>query len=141
MHELSLLKDLMSKIKTIAGILLITSAITHLLQLVWVGFELHDIGAAIYGALYGLLGILLILYMDNKLITIVGVIFPTIGCLLGLNRLINIEIAIHGEMNWFIVWHIIADIIVVAACIYSYFHLRSQATLHEFDLEPNKKKR
>ncbi len=31
------------KLKTIAGLLLIASAITHLLQLLWVGFEWHDI--------------------------------------------------------------------------------------------------
>jgi hypothetical protein len=114
------------KLKIIAGLLLIASAVTHLLQLLWVGFEWHDIGAAIYGALYGALGILLILYKDNKLITIGGVILPTIGGLLGLYRLINIEIAIHGQINWFIVWHIIADLIVVPVCIYSYIHLRRQ---------------
>ena len=120
-----------AKLKTFAGLLLIASAITHLLQLFWVGFEWHDINAAIYGALYGLLGILLILYKDNKIITIVGVIFPTIGGLLGLNRLINIEIAIHGEINWFIVWHIIADIIIVPVCIFSYIHLRRLETNNE----------
>jgi len=114
------------KFKIVAGLLLIASAITHVLQIFWVGFEWHDIGAAIYGALYGLLGLLLILYKDNRSITLVGIIFPTIGGLLGLNRLINIEIAIHGEINWFIVWHIFADAIIVPFCVYSYIILQRQ---------------
>jgi len=114
------------KFKNLAGLLLIASAITHILQIFWVGFEWHDIGAAIYGASYGIIGFLLILYKDNKTITLTGIIFPFIGGFLGLNRLITIEIAIYGEINWFIVWHVIADVIIVPICIYSYIHLKQQ---------------
>ncbi len=119
------------KCKIIAGILLIISAITHVGQLFVVGFELHDIGAALYGSTYGILGILLIIisYKDasinwKRLITLGGAIWPLIGGILGLNRLINIEIAIHGEINWFIILHVMIDCIVVPICIYSFLKLR-----------------
>ena len=119
------------KLKTIAGVLLIISAITHVVQLFVVGFEWHDIGAALYGSTYGLLGILLIVVsyqavslLMKKVITIGGVIWPLIGGLLGLNRLINIELKIHGEINWFIVIHVIIDCIVIPICIYSLLKLR-----------------
>ena len=119
------------KLKVIAGILLIISAITHVLQLFIVGFEWHDMGAALYGSTYGILGILLIIvsYQDvstimKKIITLVGIIWPLIGGLLGLNRLINIELKIHGEINWFIIFHVIIDCIVIPICIYSLLKLR-----------------
>ena len=114
------------KLKIVSGILLIISAITHIGQLLFVGFELHDIGAALYGSSYGVLGFLLILVsckdislIWNKIITLVGVILPLVGGILGLNRLINIEIGIHGEINWFIVLHVIIDCIVIPSCLYS----------------------
>jgi len=119
------------KLKIIAGVLLIISAITHVIQLFVVGFEWHDIGAAFYGSTYGILGILLIVVsgrnlsiMMKKLITLGGMIWPLIGGLLGLNRLINIELKIHGEINWFIIFHIIIDCIVIPICLYSLLKLR-----------------
>ena len=112
------------KLRILAGILLIASAITHVLQIFWVGFEWHDIFAAVYGSSYGILGLLLILYRESKPLAIIGAIHPTIGGILGLYRLINIEIAVHGYINWFIVWHVIVDAIVVPICIYSYIKLR-----------------
>ena len=119
------------KLKIIAGILLIISAITHVVQIFVVGFEWHDIGAALYGSTYGILGILLIIISSQdlstimkKVITIGGIIWPLIGGILGLNRLINIELKIHGEINWFIIFHVIIDSIVIPICIYSLLKLR-----------------
>ena len=119
------------KQKIVAGILLIISSITHVGQLVVVGFEWHDIGAAVFGVVYGILGISLIIisYKDislkwKKVMTLGGIVLPLIGGLLGLNRLINIELKIHSEMNWFIVFHIIIDCIVIPICIYSFLQLR-----------------
>jgi len=119
------------KLKIIAGIFLIFSAITHVVQIFIVGFEWHDIGAALYGSTYAILGIFLIVtsYRDvsiimKKIITLGGIIWPLIGGILGLNRLINIELKIHGEMNWFIVLHVIIDCIVIPICIYSLLKLR-----------------
>ncbi|TXT59373.1 MAG: conserved membrane protein of unknown function [Promethearchaeota archaeon] len=108
------------KLRIIAGILLIASAITHLGQLIVVGFEWHDLAAAIIGGLYGVLGILLLLYKENRPLTFIGIIYPFIGGTLGLVRLISIEIAQNGTINWFIVWHLIVDIIVVPSLFLYY---------------------
>ena len=119
------------KLKVFAGILLIISAITHIGQFLVFGFELHDIGAAIFGIAYGLLGFRLIVISIKdvslkwkKVMTFGGIILPLIGGILGLNRLINIEIKIYGVFNWFIVIHVIIDCIVIPICIYSFLQLR-----------------
>jgi hypothetical protein len=111
------------KLRYLAGIVLIISSITHLVQLALVGFEWHDIAAATIGGLYGLLGILLLLIEDNKPLTFTGIVFPFIGGTLGFVRLISIEIGVHGTINWFIVWHLIADAIIVPSlfCYYISF--------------------
>ncbi len=114
------------KLKIFAGILLITSAITHVTQLFFVGFEWHDIGAAIIGSIYGILGVLLIIYRENKILTIICIIYPIFGGTLGLYRLVYIEIAIYGTVNWFIVWHVAVDVVVILICIYSYLKLRKE---------------
>ena len=113
------------KLKIFTGILLIASAITHVTQLIFVGFEWHDIGAAIIGSIYGILGVLLIMYRENKTLTIICIIYPIFGGSLGLYRLIIIEIGIYGTINWFIVWHVAVDVVVVLICIYSYSKLRT----------------
>ena len=84
------------KLRYVAGILLIISAITHNLQLFVHGFSSHQIGAALYGAIYGILGILLIKFKESKII------------------------------NYFIVFHVIVDIIVVPICIYLFLKLRKK---------------
>ena len=71
------------KLRYIAGILLVISAITHNIQLFVHGFSSHQIGAALYGAAYGVLGILLLKFKDNKIILLIGIIFPTVGGILG----------------------------------------------------------
>lgn len=108
------------KLRHLAGIVLIISSITHLLQLAVVGFEWDDIAAAIIGGLYGLLGILLLIFKDNKPLTFTGIVFPFIGGTLGFVRLVSIEIGLHGTINWFIVWHLIADAIIVPSLFYYY---------------------
>ncbi|MBD3194180.1 MAG: hypothetical protein GF317_03940 [Candidatus Lokiarchaeota archaeon] len=107
-------------LSVLAGFILIASSITHLLQLFFVGFEWHDLGAAIIGGFYGLLGVLLLIVKSNKVLTFIGIIFPFTGGTLGLVRLIAIEIGINGAINWFIVWHLIADGIVVPSLFFYY---------------------
>lgn len=106
--------------RIIAANILIISCITHLVQLAIVGFEWHDIAAAVIGGLYGVLGILLLLYKDYKLLTFIGIVYPFIGGTLGFVRLITIEIGQNGTINWFIVWHLIADGIIVPTLFYYY---------------------
>lgn len=85
-----------------------------------VGFEWHDIAAATIGGLYGLLGGLLLVFKDNKPLTFTGIVFPFIGGSLGFIRLISIEIGLHGTINWFIVWHLIADAIIIPSLFFYY---------------------
>jgi len=113
------------KLKILTGILLIISSITHVLQIFIVGFEWHDIFAAIYGASYSVIGILLIKYLENKLITFIGIVFPAVGGVMGLFRLFVIELALQGNINYFIIFHVIVDIIVVPICIYSFCQIRA----------------
>ena len=111
------------KLRYIAGILLIISAFTHNIQLFVHGFSSHQIGAALYGAAYGVLGILLLKFNENKILLLIGIIFPTIGGILGVNRfflMLNEE----NVINYFIIFHVIVDIIVVPTCIYLYLKLR-----------------
>ncbi|TFF94842.1 MAG: hypothetical protein EU544_03985 [Promethearchaeota archaeon] len=121
------------KLRVLAGILLIASAITHILQLFFVGFEWHDISAALFGAVYGILGFLLIKFQANKIVTYICIILPVIGGTLGLVRLFTIEIALHGEINWFIVWHVIADAIISPCCTYSFIKLAAYEKLPAID--------
>jgi hypothetical protein len=111
------------KFRILSGILLIASAITHVLQLFFVGFDWHDISAAIVGSFYGILGILLIVLKKNKPTTFICIIYPTIGGTLGIHRLIFIELAEHGFFNWFIVWHVAVDAVVVPSCAYYYIKI------------------
>jgi len=107
-------------LRIIAALLLIASAITHILQILIVGFEWHDIAAAIVGGLYGVLGILLLLFKENRPLSFIGIIYPFVGGTLGLVRLISIEILQNGTVNWFIVWHLVVDIIVVPSLFIYY---------------------
>lgn len=117
--------ELHEKLRIIAGLLLIMSAITHNFQLLVHGTEAHSILAAVYGIAYGILGVLLIIFRKNKFLSILGGILPVIGGTLGVGRLILFFILSSGEMNFFIVIHIIVDIIVVPICWYDFFKLRS----------------
>jgi hypothetical protein len=107
-------------LRILAGMVLIASSITHLVQLAIVGFEWHDIAAAVIGGLYGLLGAILLLFDNNKPLTFTGIVFPFIGGTLGFVRLISIEIGQYGNINWFIVWHLIADAIIVPSLFFYY---------------------
>ncbi len=111
------------KLRILAGILLITSAITHNLQLLFYGTETNSILAAIYGIAYGILGILLIVFRKNKLLAVLGGIVPVVGGVLGLSRLIIFFLLPTGEINVFIIYHLIVDIIVVPICWYDFYRL------------------
>ncbi|MHA1491048.1 MAG: hypothetical protein ACTSRI_15540 [Promethearchaeota archaeon] len=112
------------KLRIIAGILLIVSAITHFTQLFIYGFEAHQILAALYGVLYGILGILLLVFRKSQILAILGGIIPVIGGILGIGRLILFFVLATGELNFFIIFHVIVDIIVVPACWFNFLKLR-----------------
>ncbi|TXT60629.1 MAG: conserved membrane protein of unknown function [Promethearchaeota archaeon] len=116
--------DIREKLVLIAGILLIISGITHVSQIAVYGIEGHIIGAVLFGIIYFVLGILLIMLRDNKIVMLLGAILPSIGGILGVGRLILFYVLATGELNFFIIFHVIVDIIVVPICGYSFFQLR-----------------
>ncbi|MHA1264420.1 MAG: hypothetical protein ACTSRS_04215 [Candidatus Helarchaeota archaeon] len=107
-----------------AGILLVISAFTHVLQIFIVGFAWHDIFAAIFGLCYAVIGILLIKFQKNRRVLILGIILPSIGGVLGYVRLTMIELALYNFVNYFIIFHLIVDCIVVPVCVYLYLILK-----------------
>lgn len=112
-------------LRYISGILLIISAITHNVQLFVYGFAWHQITAALYGVSYGVLGILLLKFTDNKIILIMCIIIPAIGGTLGILRFITI-LSEENVVNYFIIFHVIVDIIVIPSCIYLYLKLQEK---------------
>ncbi len=112
------------KLRITVGILLIISAITHVMQLIVYGVEGHVFGASIFGIAYFILGILLVKYQESKPLSIIGAILPAIGGTLGIGRLILFYILESGEINFFIVFHVVVDVIVIPSCIYVYYKLK-----------------
>lgn len=108
------------KLRCLSGALLIVSAFTHIVQIFFVGTEWHTIGAVLFGVCYGIIGLLLIYFKEIKLITLMCAILPIIGGTLGLIRFIGM-IFIEDVTNYFIIFHLVIDIIVVSICFYLYF--------------------
>ena len=105
-------------LRIFAGVLLIISCFTHIIQVVFVGTATHTIVAVMFGILYGIIGILLIYFKENKIITLLCAVLPTIGGILGVYRFF-----VHLQ-NPFSVFHVIIDIIVVPICLYLYLKMR-----------------
>jgi len=116
--------EIHEKLRIIAGTLLIISAITHNVQLLFYGTEEHQILAAMYGVAYGVLGVLLIIFRKSQILAILGGTVPIIGGILGIQRLIVYFILVSGEINFFIIFHVIVDIFVVPMCWYDFIKLR-----------------
>ena len=112
-------------LRYISGILLIISAITHNVQLFVHGFAWHQITAALYGASYAVLGILLLKFKDNKIVLLLCIVLPAVGGTLGVLRFITM-LTEENVVNYFIIFHVIVDIIVVPSCIYLYLQLRKK---------------
>jgi uncharacterized membrane protein HdeD (DUF308 family) len=112
------------KLRYFAGILLIASAITHTLQLFVFGFSSGQISAALYGAMYLVLGILLLKVKNSQILLILCIILPAVGGTLGIIRFI--DMLTHEDVfNYFIIFHVIVDIIVVPICIYLLIKVRA----------------
>ncbi|MHA1291440.1 MAG: hypothetical protein ACTSQJ_02095 [Promethearchaeota archaeon] len=111
------------KLKYIVGILLIISSFTHIIQIFYIGGEGHTIGAALFGVVYGIIGFLIISFKESKNITLLCAILPIIGGTLGLIRFIWM-ILFEEIINYFIIFHLIVDIIVVPISFYLYFKMK-----------------
>ena len=93
----------------LAGMLLIISSVTHVLQLKVYPLEHHVIGAASFGIIYFFIGFFLL--RRKYLAFWLGAIVPTIGGVLGIYRFLFLH------PNPFTVFHVAIDLIVVPICI------------------------
>jgi len=118
------------KLRLLAGILLIISAFTHTLQVFVYGGVWHNIGAALYGAMYLFLGIGLIRYLDKRGLVLLSVILPFIGGIGGVFRFLYFTDA----TNLFIIIHILIDVVVVPACILIFKSMRINIPLSQIDM-------
>ena len=100
-----------------AGALLIISAITHTLQVFVYGGVSGNVAAALYGVMYLVLGASIIKYPERSLLVLMCIIIPGIGGIGGVTRFLFIH---THEANYFIVLHVIIDMVVVPTCVYLY---------------------
>ena len=94
----------------LAGMLMLISGVTHVIQLQVYPLEHHVIGAAGFGIIYFFIGIFLL--RRRRWAMWLGAILPTIGGILGLYRFFFLH------PNPFTVFHVIVDLIVVPICIH-----------------------
>ena len=99
----------MNQLIKLAGILMIISSVTHVVQLQVYPLEHHVIGAALFGIIYFFIGFFLL--RRNPLAFWMGAILPSIGGVLGLYRFFFLH------PNPFTIFHVVIDVIVVPICI------------------------
>ena len=97
-------------LRRVAASLMLLSGGTHVAQLAVYEPEHSVIGAAVFGGIYFLIGLLLL--GTTRTALMLGAVFPTIGGLLGVYRFL------HLHANPFSVFHVAIDLVVVPACVY-----------------------
>ncbi|MGE7957302.1 hypothetical protein ACQKQA_12040 [Pseudomonas sp. NPDC089530] len=97
--------------RQLAGVLMLLSGGTHLSQLWVYGMALNVIGAASFGAIYVVVGWLLL--RPGTLGLWLGAYLPTVGGICGAARFMLVH------PNPFSLFHIGIDLIVVPICLYS----------------------
>ncbi|NHI88138.1 MAG: hypothetical protein EAX87_01375 [Candidatus Thorarchaeota archaeon] len=105
------------RLRQMAGVLLIISAITHTLQVFVYGGVSGNVAAALYGVMYLVLGASVIKYPERNLLLLMCIIIPGIGGTGGVIRFLFMH---THEANYFIVLHVIIDMVVVPTCVYLY---------------------
>ena len=101
----------MKQLIRLAGILLIISSVTHVVQLQVYPLQHPVIGAAAFGIIYFFIGWFLL--RRHRLAFWMGAIMPSIGGVLGVYRFFFLH------PNPFTVFHVAIDLVVVPICIYS----------------------
>ena len=101
----------MNQLIRLAGMLMIISSVTHVLQLLVYPLEHHVIGAAAFGIIYFFIGFFLL--RRNRLAFWIGAILPSIGGVLGVYRFFFLH------PNPFTIFHVAIDLVVVPICIYN----------------------
>lgn len=100
----------MKQLLKLAGILMIISSVTHVVQLQVYPLEHHVIGAAAFGIIYFFIGLFLL--RRHPLAFWWGAILPSIGGVLGVYRFLFLH------PNPFTIFHVLIDLVVVPICIY-----------------------
>jgi len=111
-----------STLRYVSGLLLVSSAFTHVAQVFFVGTESHSLVAAGYGVLYGIVGVGLLLTERNRPLLILGAVLPAIGGVLGSIRFVGM-LTVEDTVNYFIIYHLLVDVIVVPSCLVLYHRL------------------
>ena len=101
----------MNQLIRLAGMLMIISSVTHVLQLLVYPLEHHVIGAAAFGIIYFFIGFFLL--RRHHLAFWMGAIMPSIGGVLGVYRFFFLH------PNPFTIFHVAIDLVVVPICIYN----------------------
>ncbi|MDY6900809.1 MAG: hypothetical protein SWZ49_22420 [Cyanobacteriota bacterium] len=101
----------MKQLIRLAGMLMIISSITHVIQLQVYPLEHHVIGAAAFGIIYFFIGLFLLRH--NRLAFWMGAILPSIGGVLGVYRFLFLH------PNPFTIFHVLIDLVVVPICIFN----------------------
>ena len=105
--------ELQQRLSLTAGILLIISGCTHLTQLTVYQHHGHVIAASLFGVVYLLPGVFIIILMKKTWAIIPGAIVPFIGGTPGVMRFFFVH------ANPFSVFHVLLDLMIVPFCIAS----------------------
>lgn len=97
--------------RQVAGVLMLISGVTHVVQLYFYPANHSARGAAIFGGIYFALGLYVLLSKGRAALWLTAIL-PSIGGALGVWRFLQLH------RNPFSVFHVAVDLIVVPCCIY-----------------------
>jgi uncharacterized membrane protein HdeD (DUF308 family) len=105
--------DIQEKVNLITMVLFLLTGILHLLMPFFYPMRFEIIASIIYGIIYTILGILVQIKKDNKVIAILSIILPLIGLIAG-------TVALLPMMDVYILFLLILDPILIILRIYIY---------------------
>ena len=104
------------KINLLSVLLLLLTGILHLISPLIYGTKFDTTGPFIFGIIYTLLGILVQIKKENKIIGILSIICPIIGVILG-------TIVLLPVLDAFLIFLLLLDPIIIILRIYMYKQL------------------
>ena len=104
------------KINLLSVLLLLLTGILHLISPLIYGTKFDTTGLIIFGIIYTLLGILVQIKKENKIIGILSFICPIIGVILG-------TIVLFPVLDAFLLFLLLLDPIIIILRIYMYKQL------------------